>query len=74
MTRARKQLLRRSDSRSIESRKSVRFAAAASCKTDDRVRSTVGVEDEGFLEAHRENEDSVPEEFLEVSSILPFSI
>ena len=74
MTHARKQLLKRSDSRSPKSRKSVWFAAAAYCETDDRVRSTLGVEDEGFLEAHRENEDSVSEDFLEVSSILPFSI
>ena len=69
MTRARKQLSKRSDSGSAESRKSVRFAAAASCEIDNRLRSNVGVGDEGFLEAHGENEDSVPEEFPVVSSI-----
>ena len=74
MTRAKKQLSKRSDTGSAELRKSVRFAAVASCETDYRLRSNVGVGDEGFLEVHRENEDSVPEDFLAVSSMQPFSI
>ena len=74
MTRARKQLSKRSDTGSAELRKSVRFAAAASCETDYRLRSNVGVGDEGFLEDHGENEDSIPEDFPVVSSMRPFSI
>ena len=74
MTRARKQLSKRSDTRSAELRKSVRFATAASCNTDYRVRSNVGVGDKDSVEVLGENEDSVSEDFPTVSAIPCFSI
>ena len=74
MTRAKKQLSKRSDIGSAELRKSVRFAAAASFETDYRVRSNVGVGDEAPLEVLEENDNSVSEDFPVVSSMRPFSI
>ena len=69
MTRARKHLSKRSDIGSVELRKSVRFAAAASCQTDYHLGSNVGLEDEDLLEVHGEKDDSVSKDFPAVSSI-----
>ena len=74
MTRARKNLSKRSDSGSAELRKSVHFAIAASCDSDYRLRSNVGVGDEDSVEVLGENEDSVSEDFPTVSAIPSFSI
>ena len=74
MTCARKHLSKRRDIGSTELRKSVRFAAAASCQTDYHLRSNVGLGDEDLLEVHRENDDSISEDFPTVSSMRPFSI
>ena len=69
MTRARKHLSKRSDTGSAELRKSVRFAVVASCQTDYRLGSNVGLEDEDLQEGHEEKDDSVSEDFPAVSSI-----
>ena len=74
MTRARKHLSKRSDTGSAELRKSVRFATVASCDTEYRLRSNVGVGDEDSVEVLGENEDSVSEDFPTVSAIPSFSI
>ena len=74
MTRARKHLSKRSDIGSAELKKSVRFAVAASCQTDYRLRSNIGVGEEDLLEVHGENDDSVSEDFPTVSSMRCFSI
>ena len=74
MTHAKKHLSKRSDTRSAELRKSVRFVIAASCDTEYRIRSNVGVGDEDSMEVLGENEDSVSEDFPTVSAIPSFSI
>ena len=74
ITRARKHLSKRSDTGRAELRKSVRFATAASCDTEYRLRSNVGVGDEDSVEVLGENEDSVSEDFPTVSAIPSFSI
>ena len=74
MTRARKHLSKRSDIGSVELRKSVCFAAVASCETDYRLGLNVELGDEDLLEVHGEKDDSVSEDFPVVSSIQPFSI
>ena len=74
MTRARKHLSKRSDIGSAELRKSVHFAGAASCQTDNRLWLNVGVEDKDLLEVHGENDDSVSKDFPAISSMRPFSI
>ena len=71
---ARKHLSKRSDTGSAELWKSVRFATAASCDTEYRLRSNVGVGDEDSVEVLGENEDSVSEDFPTVSAIPSFSI
>ena len=74
MTCARKHLSKKSDIGSVELRKSVRFAVAASCQMDYRLGSNVGLEDKDLLEVHGEKDDPVSEDFPAVSSIRPFSI
>ena len=74
MTRARKQLLKRSDTRTAELRKLIHFATAASFETDYRLRSNVGVGEEDFLEVLGENDESVSKDFPTVSAMRCFSI
>ena len=74
MTRAKKHLSNRSDSGSAERRKSVRFAAAPSCKTEYRLGSNVGVGLDDSLEVLRDIDDSVSEDFPAVSAMRCFSI
>ena len=74
MTRARKHFSKRNDIGSAKLRKSVRFDAAASCQTDYRLGSNVGLGDEDLLEVYGDKDDSVSEDFPAVSSIRPFSI
>ena len=74
MTHARKQLSKRSDTGSVELRKSIRFATTASYETDYRLWSNVGVGEEDFLEVLGENDNSVSEDFPTVSAMRCFCI
>ena len=74
MTHAKKHLSKRSESGSVERRKSVWFATAPSCETEYRLRSNVGVGEDDFLEVLGDNNDSVSEDFPAVSAMRCFSI
>ena len=69
MTRAKKQLSKRSDIGSGELRKSVHFDGGMPWQSDFRARRNARLGDEDLLEVHEDKQDSISEDLPVVSLV-----